>query len=133
MIKGTKHSEDTKKKISEAKKKNPTRYWLGKTPPPLSKEARKKISKAQKGHKSYHVMVGEDNPKWKGDEVGYVPLHQWVTRHKGAPKKCEVCSIEREDKVYDWANIDHEYKRDLNDYFRVCRPCHRAYDKKYLQ
>jgi putative cell wall-binding protein len=35
---GKKISEETKKKISESKKKNPTRYWLGKKRPEITGE-----------------------------------------------------------------------------------------------
>lgn len=43
---GKKHSEETKAKISKAKKANPTRYWEGRE---RSEETRAKISKTQKG------------------------------------------------------------------------------------
>lgn len=51
----------------------------------------------------------------------------WVERHKGKPSKCEMCGTESK-KWYDWANISHKYLRDLNDFMRMCRPCHRKYD-----
>lgn len=43
---GKVHSEETKRRISNAKKDNPTRFWLGKTRDP---EVGKKISEALKG------------------------------------------------------------------------------------
>jgi len=43
------HSEETKKKISEKKKANPIKYWLGKK---RSEETKKKISGAKKGIKT---------------------------------------------------------------------------------
>lgn len=49
--KGYKKTEEHKRKLSEARKKNPTRYWLGKKKPPFSKEHRKKLSEAGKGRK----------------------------------------------------------------------------------
>ncbi len=45
---GRKHSEETKKKISESKKKNPVRYWLGKK---YSDEHKRKISISRKGYR----------------------------------------------------------------------------------
>ena len=49
--KGYKLSEKTRKKMSIAKKKNPTRYWLGKKRPSPSKETRKKMGLSHKGSK----------------------------------------------------------------------------------
>lgn len=43
------HSEETKKRISLAKKANPTRYWLGKK---RSEETKKKVSISKKGVKT---------------------------------------------------------------------------------
>ncbi len=43
---GSSHAEETKKKISEAKKASPSRHWLGK---PRSEETKKKISDSLRG------------------------------------------------------------------------------------
>jgi hypothetical protein len=54
---GGKHSEQTRKKMSEAKKRNPVRYWLG---------------------KKRSDMAGEKHPLWKGfhlDKDGYKLLY----------------------------------------------------------
>jgi len=66
---------------------------------------------------------------WKGDKVGYHALHTWVTRHKGKAVKCYECGT---NKNVQWANLSHEYKRDLNDFREMCGKCHRAYDKNHL-
>ncbi len=69
----------------------------------------------------------ENNHNWKNSkEKG--PIHGWVEVRKGKPKKCEVCGENNKNKIYDWANIDHKYRRKLSDYIRMCRPCHRKYD-----
>lgn len=67
--------------------------------------------------------------RWKGDNAGVVAMHRWVEKWKGTPKKCEVCGTEKKG-MYDWANVDHSYKRVLEDYIRMCRSCHRNYDIK---
>ena len=46
---GKSHADETKQKISEAKKKNPTRYWLGRS---RSEETKIKLSEASKGNKN---------------------------------------------------------------------------------
>lgn len=65
---------------------------------------------------------------WKGEKASYHAMHAWVARHRGKPQKCEHCGT-TEKKMYHWANKSHEYKRDLNDWIRLCRPCHSRYDK----
>lgn len=32
-------------------------------------------------------------------------------------------------QMYHWANIDHKYRRLLDDYISMCVSCHRQYDK----
>jgi len=73
------------------------------------------------------VKRGEEAPSWKGDSVGKSALHDWVYSQKGAPKLCEDCET-TEAKQYDWANISGEYKRDVNDFKRLCRACHAKFD-----
>ncbi len=73
---------------------------------------------------------GSDSWAWKGDDVGKEALHNWVQKHKGKPKKCEHCQTTKA-KQFDWANISQKYKRDLNDWIRLCRSCHAKYDYKF--
>jgi len=72
-------------------------------------------------------QTGEKHWNWKGGDVNYVALHAWVSRWKGKPSKCEMCGTENA-KKYEWANIDHKYRRVLEDYIRVCTSCHRKFD-----
>lgn len=80
--------------------------------------------------------MGSKNPMWKGDEVGYVAMHDWVNRHKPKPDLCECCDKE---KPRDLANISGEYMRDLSDWEWLCRRCHMIKDgrinnlKKYTK
>jgi len=73
--------------------------------------------------------AGEKNGMWKGDGVGYFAKHAWIRRKKGKASKykCELC----DKNARDWANIDHKYKRKLEDYIPLCVKCHRQYDKEY--
>jgi hypothetical protein len=70
----------------------------------------------------------EEHHLWKGDKATKNTIHIWMANNFGRPKKCEICGT-KEKRVYDWANIGHEYKRDRSDWIRVCRPCHRKMDK----
>lgn len=73
--------------------------------------------------------ANEKNSMWKGDNVGYCGIHRWVQRHKGKPKICEHCGATKEERKLHWANKDHNYSRNLDDYIALCVPCHRKHDK----
>jgi hypothetical protein len=70
-------------------------------------------------------VKGKNNPKWKGNKVGYFALHTWVQREKGQAKICVDCGSS---KTVQWANISKEYKRDLVDWKSLCQVCHRRFD-----
>ena len=72
-------------------------------------------------------LMGENHHLWKGDKATYEAKHIWMVTNFGRPKKCEICKTTRS-KTYNWANISGEYKRDRNDWLRLCRKCHHAYD-----
>lgn len=99
----------------------------------LSKEQNQKKSERMKGKIPVNItrgdLKGSNHPLWKGDGASYISIHTWVAKWKGKPSKCEVCGVENK-KQYHWANIDHKYKRVLDDYIRMCVPCHRNYDYK---
>lgn len=63
---------------------------------------------------------------WRGDDVGYSGLHTWVKKKLGFPNRCEICGTEG--GILDWANKDHKYKRNLDDWIRLCKKCHFRYD-----
>ena len=65
-------------------------------------------------------VIGEKNHGWKGNEVGYMGLHNWIRRHYGTATKCINGHIA---KRYVWANKSGEYKRELSDWQEVCDSC----------
>lgn len=86
----------------------------------------------QKGHPLYYknpkgVNLGENNKRWKGDDVGYLALHSWVRRRLGEPSFCFLENFTCRGRL-EWANIDHKYKRDLNDFIPLCRVHHYKFD-----
>lgn len=98
---------------------------------PCLKKTRKKISEALKGRTSKNN--GEKCYNWRGGNVGYHTLHNWLRYTKGRPKKCNSCGIENKLKsdgrnYIEWANIDHKYRRKLQDYIPLCCKCHKEYD-----
>lgn len=71
---------------------------------------------------------GSNNTGWKGGNASYSAFHFRVERIRGKPKTCEVCHTMTA-KKYEWANLTRKYD-DVNDYKRMCIPCHQRYDKK---
>ena len=56
----------------------------------------------------------------------------WVARWLGKPDICEHCGRNGlKGRQIDWANKSHDYLRDLNDWIRLCKPCHRKYDGSF--
>ncbi len=70
--------------------------------------------------------IGIDNLSWKGDDVGYHALHDWVKRRKIKSDCCEICS--RTNCRIEVANISGEYKRDITDFVWLCCKCHTKFD-----
>ena len=138
---GKKHTEETKRKMSEMRK--------GKKHRPFSEETKKRMSIAkfmqwrngkgngfQKGHKTNvgrkrteetKRKIGKAN--WLGENATYVSKHWWVREKKGKPEKCLNCGAKNTERKISWANIDHKYSRNLDDYISLCYPCHGKYDK----
>ena len=86
----------------------------------LSLESKRKISIANSG---------ANNGQWKGDNVGYYSLHEWMRRRLPKPSICQRC---KQTKPYDLANISNEYKRDANDWWWLCRHCHMEGDGRLI-
>jgi len=166
--KGIKRTEETRKKVSEAKK-GVVPWNKGKK---MSSELRKKLSESHKGK-----FLGKKHPNWKGgkpsciycgktlsrydatlcgkcaiehrviseetkmktkesmldkntkENSGYDALHKWVYVRLGRPDTCEHCGANGlSGKKIHWANKSGEYKREVDDWLRLCPKCHRKYD-----
>jgi hypothetical protein len=75
---------------------------------------------------------GKNHGLWVGDKVSYSPLHQWIRRNFGNPITCENKECKGKYKRYEWANINHKYKRVRKDWKMFCSSCHKIYDKEIL-
>jgi len=72
---------------------------------------------------------GEKHDRWKGDDATYGAIHEWVYRHLGQPNECKRCGKnDLRKSQYHWANIGHTYKRNKEDWIRLCVSCHKRYD-----
>lgn len=85
-----------------------------------------KYTKSKVGQKR-PTITGENNWNWRGDKISYSGVHQWIRRQLGRPLKCEHCGTNKK-RRYNWANINHKYRRMLGDYISLCVPCHRKFD-----
>lgn len=96
-----------------------------------TKEARRKMSEVRIGKPAYWNKE-EKSACWKGDDVGYSGIHYWVRKYKGKPIKCFECGVKGKKIGHrwniEWANVDHKYKRNLDDYIALCCKCHQQYD-----
>lgn len=134
--KGVKWSEENKRRISIGMKghipwnkglkgySNAGGYEKGHK---HSEEVRKKMSISHKGVK-LPERTGKNHHAWKEEsEIAYSSMHDWVRNRKGkaSKQKCFFCGK----SAMDWANADHQYKRNLDDYIPLCRACHIKYDK----
>lgn len=110
----------------------------------LSEDHKKHISESiKKAGNKPPVRFGDKNNKWKGEDVGYRALHDWIVRQRGKPQFCEACKrseapekrsrghvpLKKRD-YFEWANVSGKYKRDVQDWKRLCVKCHKAYDKR---
>jgi len=109
------------------------RYTENTTPVPKGSKMpdthRNAISEAHLKRAAKWVVWDDEHHNWKGDDVGYKALHDWVKRRLGTPTKCEHCKYQTEAPLkIQWANLSGDYKRELGDWMPLCVKCHRAYD-----
>lgn len=95
-----------------------------------SPETLKKRSDAQRGEKGSN---------WKGDNVGYIGIHNWLKKNFGKPDRCDNkdCVYPRMGAKkmllkpcwYEWALIrGKKMERKRENFVRLCVACHRRYD-----
>lgn len=87
-----------------------------------SKEHIENLSKSHIG-----LNTGEKHPLWKGSEATYRVIHRWVERVLGKARECHDCG-KTEGRIH-WANKNHKYKRNTEDWISLCPKCHGQYDK----
>lgn len=83
----------------------------------------------QRANPAGEFKPGQVPHNYKGDQAGYDALHDWVKRHAVDPGACEHCGHDGSERRLEWANKSHEYRRDLDDWLRLCSTCHGEYDR----
>lgn len=134
FVKGDRHSEETKRKISEIQKGRPSPK-KGKTYN-FSPEVRKRMSDAGKGRPSWHkgipgFFAGEKHWNWKGGKSKekyflFTPSlkKEVLVRDNNT---CQICSrvwINGE-RRFDIHHIDYDKKNNsIINLITLCKPCH---------
>jgi hypothetical protein len=124
MKKGEKMSFEMRKKLSNLKKGIPSPRKGVK----LTLETRKKLSLIAS------KKIGNKNNNWKGDKVGPVGIHHWLSGNFVKLKKCQFCKkIPKKRKNgsagIEWALIKGKtYERKRENFLCLCRRCHAFYD-----
>lgn len=86
--------------------------------------------------KKNRVSVSNElNPRWKGDNVSYQALHNWIRKHFKKPNYCEFCKEnpginKRGYTKLQWANKTKKYLRNREDWICLCVKCHKKNDLK---
>lgn len=76
-------------------------------------------------------LKGEKSINWKGLNLSYGGLHNWIKRAYGKAKKCENLLCLGRSKDYTWAKIKgKKYVRKIENFMQLCRSCHISYDKR---
>lgn len=102
---GKKSSLGTRKKMSELKKKNPTRFWLGKKMPPFSEEHLKRM------RESARKLRGNGSPHWKGGYENRLMLNRKRRVMKAGNGGSHTLG--------DWENLKIQYNL-------ICPCCHKS-------
>lgn len=79
------------------------------------------------------LAIPQNNPNWKGDDVGYQGIHIWLRKNYGYPKMCELCQTPGERVKRQWSlswalKKGCQYKRRRENFLPLCDKCHRKYD-----
>ena len=86
--------------------------------------------KARIGLPNWNTGLTWGHSGWirKYDPNRYRNIHKKIYKLYGSPNKCEVCGKTGNNRQIHWANKSGEYKRTLDDWLRLCVPCHKNYD-----
>jgi 5-methylcytosine-specific restriction endonuclease McrA len=121
--KGKKHSEETKRKMSEAHK--------GRKPYEMTEEIKNKIRETNIKQADRFKMFGKSNPQWTGgSSKDIVYSIDWTRTLRRAIRErdkytCQICGELQGDKAHAVHHID--YNKDncnTNNLITLCNSCH---------
>ena len=70
----------------------------------------------------------EKNVNWKGDNVGYRSIHEYVERRKEKPNECDYCGKENCRLELSFDHSLGKHTRNIEDYKYLCSKCHKVRD-----
>lgn len=120
------------RKCSDLTRVGDNSLWTGMKGRSLTEETKEKLRQSHIGkkgiphterHKKYmsRILRGNHNGMWKGDDVCYSTLHDWVRRNIVMPSSCPRCGLV---KRLDACNMSGKYMRVESDWEYLCRKCH---------
>lgn len=93
-----------------------------------------KYNNPVKDKKVLDKLSNENSKLWKGNNISYFTLHQWIRKKSNLDNsKCSQCGIvgfkfKNDRWSIEYCNISGVYNRDINDWKCLCRKCHREFD-----
>jgi hypothetical protein len=93
----------------------------------LNRWAKKFCSKICQGK----AQKGENSPHWKGDDIGYWGIHDWLYTNYGSADKCENKNcLGTASNKFQWAKLHSKpYERRRENFIMLCIRCHVLYDE----
>ena len=77
-------------------------------------------------------LVGENNPNWKGNRIGYYGIHKWLSSTFGKANKCENLDCKKLFNKFEWAKLkSKKYERKRKNFWMLCSSCHKI--QKFLR
>ena len=77
---------------------------------------------------------GEKHGRYKQTGHTYQYIHLWLAKNHGSPQLCENFYCQEKSKRYEWAVIrELGYERKRENFWRLCKICHLAYDRPQLK
>lgn len=70
---------------------------------------------------------GETSKLWRGDDISYFTLHNWLFNNLEKKGICEFCGMKKKTQ---WASKTGKYKRSaVEDWLELCSSCHQTFDR----
>jgi len=84
-------------------------------------------------NKKMPQTANENHYRWhKDDVVKHQGIHAWLKRNFGKANKCENEKCDKTNSNFEWSELrNSDGKRKRENYWMLCRRCHRKYDHKY--